>query len=404
MALIVQKYGGTSIATVERIRNVAYKVAEEVNNGNQVAVVVSAMAGVTNSLISLINDCVDEITSPAEYDVVAATGEQVTAGLLALTLQNIGIDARSWMGWQIPINTDSVYKKAMIENIDVAPIIDSMNKGSVAVIAGFQGKSADNRITTLGRGGSDATAVALAHYLKAERCDIFTDVDGVFTADPRIISDARKIDHLNFDEMLEFSTQGAKVLQAQSVLLAKQYDMPVHILSSLTVSTGTLVSKSSGNYTHKGIIGIASDKNCALVGFELGQLNKNHLEEYLNEHHISVSAFDDGKLDYMIVRHEDLETVREYISSKDLTPSVMLDKVAKVSLVGNSMNEFEEIIKKKVATVIAQFNINWHADFTTSKCLSIVVSNQKSEELVRELHKIFNLAQLSNVKLASSAK
>lgn len=386
MAIIVQKYGGTSIATIERIRNVAYKIADEVKNENQVAVVVSAMAGVTNSLIALVNDCVEQITSPQEYDVVVSTGEQVTAGLLALTLQNMGIKARSWLGWQLPIETDSIHKKAKITGINATPLLDY----EVAVVAGFQGISADKRITTLGRGGSDATAVALAHYLQAERCDIFTDVDGVFTVDPRIVSDARKIDHLNFDEMLEFSSQGAKVLQAQSVLLAKLYNIPIHILSSLTPATGTLVSKANENYNRAGIIGIANDKHCALLGFEKGQLNQAAFNAYLNEHNIHLTQFDNN----LIVRHEDLESIRAFVKMEKLTPAVIFDKVSKISLVGNKMNESADIINKKVSSVVDNFGIQLHGTYTTPQSLSIVASSQRSEDLVRELHKVFNLNKI----------
>ena len=386
MALIVQKYGGTSIATVERIRNVAYKIADEVKNENRVAVVVSAMAGVTNGLISLVNDCVEHVTSPQEYDVVVATGEQVTAGLLALTLQSMGIRARSWLGWQLPIVTDSIHKKAKITDINAAPLLDC----EVAVVAGFQGRSADNRITTLGRGGSDATAVALAHYLRAERCDIFTDVDGVFTVDPRLVSDARKIDHLNFDEMLEFSSQGAKVLQAQSVLLAKQYNIPIHILSSLASTTGTLVSKANETYRPSGIIGIANDKNCTLIKLEKDKLNHSVFNNYLNEHNIYLNQFDND----LIVRHEDLETIQAFIKTEKLTPTAMFDKVAKISLVGNRMNEFADIINKKVGLVFDEFGINGHGTYATPQSLSIVASSGHSEDLVRALHKVFNLGKI----------
>src|SRR5215469_11618886 len=216
MARIVQKFGGTSVADVVRIKNVARRVKCEVDSGNEVAVVVSAMAGVTNQLVDWTRET-SRLHDAREYDVVVASGEQVAAGLLSLALQNLGIDARSWLGWQIPIRTDGAHGKARIEAIDVGEIRRRLAHGQVAVVAGFQGLGPRGRITTLGRGGSDTSAVALAAALEADRCDIFTDVDGVYTTDPRIVAKARKLDRITYEEMLEMASQGAKVLQTRSV-------------------------------------------------------------------------------------------------------------------------------------------------------------------------------------------
>ena len=212
MARIVQKFGGTSVGDLDRIRNVAQKVKAEVEQGNEVAVVVSAMAGTTNQLAAWAKD-IGPMHDAREYDAIVATGEQVTVGLLAIALQNIGIDARSWLGWQVPFRTDVVHSSARIEDIQADDIADRLRQGQVAVVAGFQGISDEGRITTLGRGGSDTSAVALAAALNADRCDIYTDVDGVYTTDPRIMPKARKLDQITFEEMLEMASAGAKVLQ-----------------------------------------------------------------------------------------------------------------------------------------------------------------------------------------------
>ncbi len=240
MARIVMKFGGTSVADLERIRSVARRVKAEVDRGNEVAVAVSAMSGITNALI-------DQVCSAApiydlrEYDTVVSSGEQVTAGLLAIVLQDMGVAARSWLGWQIPIATNDAHGSARIEKIDTAEIARRFQEGQVAIVAGFQGVSAQRRITTLGRGGTDTSAVALAAALGAERCDISTDVDGVYTSDPRIVAKARKLDRITYEEMLEMASQGAKVLQTRSVEMAMKRGVRVQVLSSFEDTPGTLV-------------------------------------------------------------------------------------------------------------------------------------------------------------------
>src|SRR5580692_8656016 len=240
MARIVQKFGGTSVADIARIKNVARRVKCEVDGGNEVAVVVSAMAGTTNELVDWTRDT-SRLHDAREYDVVVASGEQVTAGLLSLALQDLGVDARSWLGWQIPIRTDGIHGKARIEAIETVEMERRLAEGQVAVVAGFQGIGPRGRITTLGRGGSDTSAVALAAALKAERCDIFTDVDGVYTTDPRIVAKAKKLDKITYEEMLELASVGAKVLQTRSVELAMKERVRVQVLSSFTDAPGTLV-------------------------------------------------------------------------------------------------------------------------------------------------------------------
>ena len=238
MSRIVAKFGGTSVADLERIRAAAAKVKSEVGRGNQVVVVVSAMSGVTNDLVALTREA-NPMHDAREYDTVVATGEQVTSGLLALCLQQMGVSARSWLGWQIPIRTDDVHGKARILEVETDELERRLADQQVCVVAGFQGLGPDNRITTLGRGGSDTTAVALAAALSAERCDIYTDVDGVYTSDPRIVTRARKLDKITYEEMLEMASLGAKVLQTRSVQLAMNHGVPLQVLSAFDGEVGS---------------------------------------------------------------------------------------------------------------------------------------------------------------------
>jgi len=254
MARIVMKFGGTSVANLERIRHVSRLVEAEVKAGNEVAVVVSAMSGETNRLVALVDELdADRIGNQDmhggaiedEYDSIVATGEQVTSGLLSIALRRRGIKARSWLGWQIPLRTDMAHSKARIAEIESSAIGPSLEEGNVAVVAGFQGISDDGRISTLGRGGSDTSAVALAVALKADRCDIYTDVDGIYTTDPRIAKDARRLNRIAFEEMLELASLGAKVLQTRSVELAMNNNLPIRVLTSMAEvgepNPGTLV-------------------------------------------------------------------------------------------------------------------------------------------------------------------
>src|SRR5918993_1555551 len=239
MPRIVMKFGGTSMAGIERIRNVAERVRREAGAGNEVLVVVSAMAGETDRLGPLCREA-SALSDPKEYDVVVASGEQVTSGLLAMTLQNMSVEARSFMGWQL-VRASGVHGNARVEAIESATLDEALKGGTVAVIPGFQGVSEDGRVATLGRGGSDTSAVAIAAGVKADRCDIYTDVDGVYTTDPRIVPKAKKLDFVTYEEMLELTSVGAKVLQTRSVGLAMRYDMPIQVLSSFEDRPGTLI-------------------------------------------------------------------------------------------------------------------------------------------------------------------
>ncbi len=264
MARIVMKFGGTSMAGSERIRGVAARVKREIDAGNEVAVVVSAMAGETDRLVGFCREA-SPLADPREYDVVVAAGEQVTAGLLAIALQAAGVPARSWLGWQLPVHSSSAYSVARIEGIDTTHVVAAMAGGEVAVVPGFQGLSAEGRVTTLGRGGSDTSAVALAAALKADRCDIYTDVDGVYTTDPRIVPRARKLPRITYEEMLELASVGAKVLQTRSVELAMKENVRVQVLSSFTDAPGTLVVAEEEAMERELIAGVAYDRNEAKV-------------------------------------------------------------------------------------------------------------------------------------------
>ena len=268
MARVAMKFGGTSMAGIERIRNVANRVKREVDAGNEVAVVVSAMAGETDRLVQFCREA-SSLYDPREYDVVVASGEQVTSGLLAIVLQSMGVKARSWLGWQLPIRTSDAHASARIANIDGDMLIAALQTGEVAVIPGFQGVADGDRVTTLGRGGSDTSAVAIAAAIKADRCDIYTDVDGVYTTDPRIVPKARKLEQVTYEEMLELASVGAKVLQTRSVGLAMKEKVRVQVLSSFEDKPGTMIvddSEIEGQDMERQLItGIAHDKNEAKV-------------------------------------------------------------------------------------------------------------------------------------------
>jgi len=268
MARIVMKFGGTSMAGIERIRHVANLVKREVGVGNQVAVVVSAMAGETDRLVQLCREA-SSLYDPREYDVVVASGEQVTSGLLAITLQGMGVNARSYMGWQLPIRTSQAHAAALIDGIDPQVLEKVFTGGGVAVIPGFQGVTDEGHVTTLGRGGSDTSAVAIAAAIKADRCDIYTDVDGVYTTDPRIVPRARKLPIITYEEMLELASVGAKVLQTRSVGLAMRENIPIQVLSSFDDRPGTMVVADEAiediNMERQLITGIAYDKNEARI-------------------------------------------------------------------------------------------------------------------------------------------
>jgi aspartate kinase len=405
MGRIVQKFGGTSVADLDRIRAVAQRVKQEVDAGHQVAVVVSAMAGTTNQLVAWARD-IGPIHDAREYDTIVASGEQITVGLLAIALQNIGVDARSWLGWQIPFHTDGVHSAARIEHIDTASIAERLDKGQVVVAAGFQGISPEGRITTLGRGGSDTSAVALAAALEANRCDIYTDVDGVYTTDPRIMPKARKLNHVTFEEMLEMASAGAKVLETRSVAMAMRHNVNLQVRSSFTSDAGTIVVDEDNDMEKQKISGIAYSRDEAkvtLVGLPDKPGIAATIFEKLAENHINVDmivqsaspdksrtdiTFSVGALDAekAVVCLKTIESDLEY---KDIVSD---PDVAKVSIIGTAMRSQPGIAKTMFA-VLAAKGINLHVISTSEIKISVLIDADYTELAVRSLHDAFGLEE-----------
>lgn len=404
MACIVQKFGGTSVADVERIRNVALKVKQEYDAGNQVAVVVSAMAGVTNQLVKF---C-DEIAlrrDQSEYDVVVSTGEQVTIGLLALALQTLGVPARSWTGWQLPVLTDDAFSKARIQSIDVTQMRETMNKGVVPVVAGFQGVTANGRVTTLGRGGSDTSAVALAAALGADRCDIYTDVDGVYTTDPRIVKAARKLDKVTYEEMLEMASLGAKVLQTRSVELAMKYQVNLRVVSSFEDKpVGTVICDEENIVEKEVISGITYTKDEAKLtlagvhdkpGVSAVIFNAMAQANICVDMIVQTDAADKQSTDITFTLPElDLPKAREILENmKDelgFTTLVADTDIVKVSLVGVGMRTHVGVAQKMFQT-LSDKGINIQAISTSEIKISVVIASEYAELAIRALHAAFAL-------------
>ncbi len=405
MARIVQKFGGTSVADLDRIRHVAQRVKKEVDAGHEVAVVVSAMAGTTNQLVAWARD-IGPLHDAREYDTIVSTGEQVTVGLLAIALQNIGVDARSWLGWQIPLRSNEVHSSARIEEIDTTELDKRLSTGQVAVVAGFQGVSPENRITTLGRGGSDTSAVALAAALNADRCDIYTDVDGVYTTDPRIMPRARKLDQITFEEMLEMASAGAKVLQTRSVAMAMRHQVRLQVLSSFEDTPGTLVVEEDSTMEQQKISGIAYSRDEAkitLVGLPdkpgvaatvFGRLADAHI----NVDMIVQSASTDKQgTDITFSLPElDVENATEILQSAQSElgfDSLAADaNVAKISIVGTAMRT-QPGIAKRMFEVMAEKGINLQVISTSEIKISTLIEADYTELAVRSLHDAFELEQ-----------
>ncbi len=403
MARIVQKFGGTSLAGVEQIKSQAERVKSEVDAGNQVAVVVSAMAGVTSQLA----DWADDISNRydvREYDVVVASGEQVTSGLMAMALQDLGITARSWLGWQVPISTDESHGKARIEGIDTAELERRLENGEVPVVAGFQGIGNDRRITTLGRGGSDVSAVALAAALGADRCDIFTDVDGVYTADPRIVAKARKLDKITYEEMLEMASQGARVLHTRSVALAMKRGVRLQVRSGFAAAPGTLVVDEDEIVEKELVSGIAYKRDEAKItltrvpdrpGVAAGIFGPL-AEANINVDMIVQNVSEDGRttdLTFTVTR-ADLEPAMKVLEGKQdelgyhgLVPD---PNVVKVSVIGVGMRSHAGVAQQMFKT-LAEKGINIQVISTSEIKVSVLIAEEYTELAVRALHSAYSL-------------
>lgn len=403
MARIVQKFGGTSVANTDRIKAVALRVKKEVDAGNQVAVVLSAMSGETNKLVDFVTT-MSKLYDAREYDAVVATGEQVTVGLLALALQDLGIPARSWLGWQIPIHTSGVHGKARIEAIETEGLNERLNRGEVCVVAGFQGLGPDNRITTLGRGGSDTSAVALAAALGAERCDIYTDVDGVYTTDPRITPKARKINKITYEEMLEMASVGAKVLQTRSVELAMKQRVRVQVLSSYSDEPGTLVVDEDEIVEHELVSGVAYSRDEAkitLLGVPdhpgiaagiFGPLADAGINVDMIVQNVS-SADKSTDLTFTLPMADldraiaTVEGLKEELAYRDLTTD---KSVAKISVIGVGMRS-NAGVAQRMFTALAEKGINIQVISTSEIKVSVLIAEEYTELAVRALHTAYGL-------------
>ncbi len=397
------KFGGTSLGDVTKIKAAAVRIKREVSRGNSVVSVVSAMAGSTNKLIKLVND-ISKTYDKSEYDVVISTGEQISAGLLSIALKTIGVNSRSWTGWQLPIITDEFYSKASINEIKTEYIKEHIAKGEVAILTGFQGITKTNKLTTLGRGGSDTSAVAIAAALKADRCDIYTDVNGVYTADPRIVKNSVKLNNITYEEILELSSQGAKVLQTRSVVLAMNYDVKVQVLSSFDNNPGTMIIREENDMEKTKISGIAYSSNEAKITIfnvpdKPGQAAKIFgalADEAMNVDMIVQSSTLNGAATDITftISESDLISARKVI--EDLKPDINFtsfsedSKVSKVSVVGNGMRTKPGIAKMMFET-LALNNINIQVISTSEIKISVLISSDYSELAVRTLHDAFGL-------------
>lgn len=403
MARVVQKFGGTSVADIACIHGAAAKVKAEIDGGNQVAVVVSAMAGSTNELVNQ-TIAISKLHDVREYDAVVAAGEQVSAGLMALALQNQGVDARSWLGWQIPIRTDDAHGKARIQGIEVDELLRRMAAGQVPVVAGFQGLGPDNRITTLGRGGSDTSAVALAAALGADRCDIFTDVEGVFTTDPRIVAKAHKLDKITYEEMLEMASLGAKVLQTRSVEMAMKHGVRLQVRSSFLDAPGTLVVDEEEIVEQEIVSGIAYNKDEAKITLVrvadkpgvaasiFGPLSDAHINVDMIVQNIS----EDGKSTDMTftVAKADFERARQVLESR--RKALGYDRligdanVVKISIIGVGMRSHAGVAQT-MFTALADKGINIQVISTSEIKVSVLISDDYAELALRALHTAYGL-------------
>jgi aspartate kinase len=403
MPLVVQKYGGTSVGDIERIKNVASRVVRTKNEGHQVVVVVSAMAGETDRLIRLAQQIIST-PDERELDVLVSTGEQVSIALLAITLKAMGCDAKSYLGFQIKIATDSVFGKARITGIESERILNDLKNGRVVVVAGFQGADESDNITTLGRGGSDTSAVAVAAALKADVCEIYTDVDGVYTTDPNIYPKARKLSKISYDEMLEMASLGAKVLQIRSVEFAKKYDVPIHVRSSFNDNPGTIVCKEDKEMERVVVSGVTYNKNEAKIEIMhvpdvpgvAAKLFKpiadaNIVVDMIIQTSSTAKGFADvaftvPKSDFTKTLQIIRETTKE-IGGKEVIAD---ENIAKVSIVGVGMRSHSSVATQ-MFSALAKEGINIHMISTSEIKISCIIDSKYTELAVRALHDVFEL-------------
>ena len=406
MALIVQKYGGTSVGSAERIKNVAKRVAQTRAEGHDVVVVVSAMSGETNRLVALAHE-MQEFPDPREMDVVLATGEQVTIGRLAMALKDIGVDAKSYTGWQVAVQTDNAHTKARIDHIDGDKIHADLKAGKIVIVAGFQGITAEGDISTLGRGGSDTSAVALAAALKADECQIYTDVDGVYTTDPRVVPEARRMSTISFEEMLELASLGSKVLQIRSVEFAGKYQVRLRVLSSLQEGgEGTLITFEEDENMEKAVVkGIAFDKNQARINVRgvsdkpgiayqiLGAVADANIEVDMIIQNVGAEGTTD--FSFTVPRGDYRQTLdlmnglKESLGAAEVNGD---DTVCKVSIVGVGMRSHSGVAATMFRS-LAEEGINIQMISTSEIKVSVLIDEKYMELATRVLHKAFGLEQ-----------
>jgi aspartate kinase len=402
VGLIVQKFGGTSVGTVERIRNVARQAIAEFKSGNQVVVAVSAMSGETNRLVGLVEE-LSESYNKREYDVVVSAGEQVSIGLLAIAIESMGYKARSYLGWQVRFMTDGVNSKARIKEVEAFRIKRDLDQGSIVIVAGFQGIDPEGNINTLGRGGSDTSAVALAAALKADRCDIYTDVDGVYTTDPRMVPQARKMDKISYDEMLEMASLGAKVLQTRSVELAKKYSVPLRVLSSMEEGVGTMLTGEDKTMEQVMVSAVAYNRDEAKITVQgapdnpgvaatiFGALSDANIIVDMIIQNISESGETDltftvPKGDYTQAM-EVLEGPVKEIKARSIVGN---PDIAKVSAIGVGMRSHSGVAQKMFKALAAD-GINIQMISTSEIKVSVIIAEKYTELAVRSLHHAFEL-------------
>ncbi|MCE5210252.1 MAG: aspartate kinase [Deltaproteobacteria bacterium] len=402
MALIVQKFGGTSVADIDKIKNVAEKVIKVKKAGNQVVVVLSAMAGETDRLINLAHNAADS-PDEREYDSLISTGEQVTVTLLSIVLNSMGYHARSFLGFQVKILTDMAYKKARISLIDTGAIRKELKKGTIIVVAGFQGVDKDNNITTLGRGGSDTSAVALAAALKADQCDIYTDVDGVYTTDPNVCAKARRLDKISYDEMLEMAMTGAKVLQPRSVEMAKKYNVPLYVKSTFSDKGGTLVTREDKDMEREIISGVTYDRDQVKItvvhvpdkpGVAADLFtplsNKNIFVDMIIQN-ASLEGFTDLTFTVSKKDLKDAQKIIENTAKKVGANKVEVDdQVAKISIIGVGMASHSGVAARMFKT-LAREGVNIMMISTSEIKISCIIQRKYMELAVSVLHDAFEL-------------
>lgn len=407
MALLVQKYGGTSMGSVERIEHVAAKVAAARERGHRIVVVVSAMSGETDRLLKLAKS-IDSRPDPRELDQIIATGEQVSIALLAIALRKLGVPARSFLGWQVPIRTDRAYSKARITEIDSTRLLAECEAGIVPIVAGFQGVDDEGNVTTLGRGGSDTTGVALAAALQADECQIYTDVDGVYTTDPRIEPKARRLDRITFEEMLELASLGSKVLQIRSVEFAGKYKVPLRVLSTFQDGPGTLITLEESTVEDPLISGIAFNRDEAqltvfgvpdrpgIAASILGPVGEANIEIDMIVQNVGA----DGTTDFTFTVHRNdyeraLEIAQAAAQDLNAKGARAVTDIVKVSVVGVGMRSHAGIASKMFRALAAE-GINIRMISTSEIKISVVIEDKYLELAVRTLHKAFGLEQAAS--------